>query len=141
MKRALAICEKAKCLYSPVYVGNLGYLYVEMGRYAEAAALLTRAVSLQQKSAQTNPSAAEIVQNLANLYMASGRDEEAEAGHRRGGGALSGVRAKRSPQLRRLTRHMSERGKRTAEQRGAPSFVGLRGICRNEACIVRSHAG
>jgi CHAT domain-containing protein/tetratricopeptide (TPR) repeat protein len=79
MRRALAICEKAKCRYGAVYLGNLGYLYVEMGRYAEAEAMLTRAVSLQQRDAQRGPTAAETVQNLANLYMALGRDEEAEA--------------------------------------------------------------
>jgi CHAT domain-containing protein/tetratricopeptide (TPR) repeat protein len=91
-KRALAIYEKSHPPFVPRAFSNLGRLYAEMGRYAEAEALLARAMILEQKDARPKPGTAVTVQNLANLYMVLGRDEQAETLLRRAESILTTAR-------------------------------------------------
>jgi CHAT domain-containing protein len=60
------------------YAHNLATLYRTQGHFAEAEALLERALAIAEKTAPDHPNTAKVLINLAELYREQGRYAEAE---------------------------------------------------------------
>jgi len=75
MEEVIEAIEKAMRLnprYGPIYLVNLGWAYLEAGRYEEALAPLKRALSLV-------PNSVDLHWNFAVCYAELGREAEAQA--------------------------------------------------------------
>jgi CHAT domain-containing protein len=83
----LAIYEKALGPDHPdvaLSLNNLGYLYNEQGRYAEAEPLYQRSLAIREKAlGRDHPYVAQSLNNLAELYRNQGRYADAEPLSRR----------------------------------------------------------
>jgi tetratricopeptide (TPR) repeat protein len=80
LNRALTMQEKlygANDVHLVGVLNNLGQLYSQTGRYADAHRVLERAVRINQGRDEVQQ--ADTLDNLANLYLLQGRSREAEA--------------------------------------------------------------
>lgn len=99
--RALAILERTRGPDHPEVsraLNNLGVLYMELGRYAEAELPLRRALAMREIEFGSNhPMFARTLQNLALVYMELGRYAESESLHLRALAICEGACAPNDP--------------------------------------------
>ncbi|MDW8369481.1 MAG: tetratricopeptide repeat protein, partial [Geminicoccaceae bacterium] len=110
-ERVLELAERALGANDPrlaVDLNNLGEVYRRLGRYTEAAALLQRAIRLDEAAGGRSPALATSLNNLGLVYRAQGRLEEAAALHRRALGLLEGTLGPDHPDTARALANLAQ---------------------------------